>query len=63
MKNMIYITQDLCFLYTILNGKVIGFSGRIINSGKQNKYLNTKETNFKKGKLLYHYHIAEKKRG
>ena len=42
-----------------LNGKVIGFSGRIINSGKQNKYLNTKETElFKKGKLLYHYHIA-----
>ena len=42
-----------------LNGKVIGFSGRIITSGKQNKYLNTKETDlFKKGKLLYHYHIA-----
>ena len=42
-----------------LNGKVIGFSGRIITSGKQNKYLNTKETElFKKGKLLYHYHIA-----
>ena len=43
-----------------LNGKVIGFSGRIINNGKQNKYLNTKETElFKKGKLLYHYHIAK----
>lgn len=43
-----------------LNGKVIGFSGRIITSGKQNKYLNTKETElFKKGKLLYHYHIAK----
>ena len=42
-----------------LNGKVIGFSGRIITSGKQNKYINTKETElFKKGKLLYHYHIA-----
>ena len=42
-----------------LNGKVIGFSGRIITNGKQNKYLNTKETElFKKGKLLYHYHIA-----
>ena len=42
-----------------LNGNVIGFSGRIITSGKQNKYLNTKETElFKKGKLLYHYHIA-----
>lgn len=43
-----------------LNGKVIGFSGRIITSAKQNKYLNTKETElFKKGKLLYHYHIAK----
>ena len=43
-----------------LNGNVIGFSGRIITSGKQNKYLNTKETElFKKGKLLYHYHIAK----
>ena len=43
-----------------LNGKVIGFSGRIITGGKQNKYLNTKETElFKKGKLLYHYHIAK----
>lgn len=43
-----------------LNGKVIGFSGRIITSGKQNKYLNTKETElFKKGKLLYRYHIAK----
>ena len=43
-----------------LNGKVIGFSGRIINNGKQNKYLNTKETElFKKGKILYHYHIAK----
>lgn len=43
-----------------LTGKVIGFSGRIITSGKQNKYLNTKETElFKKGKLLYHYHIAK----
>ncbi len=43
-----------------LNGKVIGFSGRIITNSKQNKYLNTKETDlFKKGKLLYHYHIAK----
>ena len=43
-----------------LSGKVIGFSGRIINNSKQNKYLNTKETElFKKGRLLYHYHIAK----
>ena len=43
-----------------LSGKVIGFSGRIITNSKQNKYLNTKETKlFKKGSLLYHYHIAK----
>ena len=43
-----------------LSGKVIGFSGRIITDSKQNKYLNTKETElFKKGNLLYHYHIAK----
>ena len=43
-----------------LSGKVIGFSGRIITNSKENKYLNTKETDlFKKGKLLYHYHIAK----
>ncbi len=43
-----------------LSGKVIGFSGRIITDSKQNKYLNTKETDlFKKGQLLYHYHIAK----
>ena len=55
----IYNSRLMCPLHD-LNGKVIGFSGRIITSGKQNKYLNTKETElFKKGKLLYHYHIAK----
>ena len=45
-----------------LSGKVIGFSGRIITNSKENKYLNTKETElFKKGKLLYHYHIARER--
>lgn len=40
-------------------GKVVGFSGRIYKDNGQNKYLNTKETDiFKKGELLYHYHIA-----
>ena len=42
-----------------LDGKVVGFSGRIYKDNGQNKYLNTKETDiFKKGELLYHYHIA-----
>ena len=42
------------------SGKVVGFSGRIYKDNNQNKYLNTKETDiFKKGELLYHYHIAK----
>jgi len=42
------------------NGRVVGFSGRIYDSSNQNKYVNTKETDiFKKGELLYHYHIAK----
>ena len=46
-------------LYDI-SGKVVGFSGRIYKDSDQNKYLNTKETEiFKKGELLYHYHIAK----
>lgn len=43
-----------------LTGHVVGFSGRLIVKSEQNKYLNTKETEiFKKGNLLYHYHIAK----
>jgi len=43
-----------------MNGKTIGFSGRIYQHTGENKYLNTKETEiFKKGRLLYHYHIAK----
>ena len=45
-------------LYDV-SGRVVGFSGRIYKDNGQNKYLNTKETDiFKKGQLLYHYHIA-----
>ena len=41
------------------NGRAVGFSGRIYKDNGQNKYLNTKETDiFKKGEMLYHYHIA-----
>lgn len=55
----IYHSRLMFPLYD-LSGKVIGFSGRIITDSKQNKYLNTKETElFKKGNLLYHYHIAK----
>ena len=43
-----------------LAGKCVGFSGRIYQDKDENKYLNTKETPiFKKGMLLYHYHIAK----
>ena len=43
-----------------LEGKVIGFSGRIYQNNDTAKYVNTKETEvFKKGELLYHYHAAK----
>ena len=42
------------------SGKVVAFSGRRYDNIKENKYVNTKETEiFKKGELLYHYHIAK----
>ena len=42
-----------------VSGRVVGFSGRIYKDNGQNKYLNTKETDiFKKGEMLYHYHVA-----
>ena len=43
-----------------LEGKVVGFSGRRYDGIKEQKYINTKETAiFKKGELLYNYHIAK----
>ena len=43
-----------------MNGRVVGFSGRIHRPGKNFKYINTKETEiFKKGELLYNYHRAK----
>ena len=54
----VYNDRIMFPLYDI-SGKVVGFSGRIYKDNNQNKYLNTKETEiFKKGELLYHYHIA-----
>lgn len=42
------------------SGRVVGFSGRTYKDNGQNKYVNTKETEiFKKGEILYHYHIAK----
>lgn len=54
----IYNDRIMFPLYDV-SGKVVGFSGRIYKDNGQNKYLNTKETEiFKKGEMLYHYHIA-----
>lgn len=54
----IYNDRIMFPLYDV-NGRVVGFSGRIYNGGKENKYVNTKETPiFKKGECLYHYHVA-----
>ena len=55
----IYIDRIMFPLYDTM-GRVVGFSGRIYKDNGQNKYLNTKETDiFKKGEVLYHYHIAK----
>ena len=55
----IYNSRIMFPLYD-LNGRVVGFSGRRYDNIKENKYINTKETDiFKKGELLYHYHIAK----
>lgn len=44
-----------------LDGRVVGFSGRIYNGEKESKYVNSKESSvFKKGHLLYNYHRAIK---
>lgn len=54
----IYQDRIMFPLYDV-SGRVVGFSGRIYKDTSQNKYLNTKETEiFKKGEMLYHYHVA-----
>lgn len=54
----IYNDRVMFPLYDV-NGRAVGFSGRIYKDNGQNKYLNTRETEiFKKGEILYHYHIA-----
>lgn len=57
--NDIYSNRIMFPLYD-LNGRVVGYSGRIYNSNDTSKYINTKETEiFKKGELLYNYHRAK----
>lgn len=55
----IYNDRIMFPLYDV-SGKVVAFSGRRYDNIKENKYVNTKETDiFKKGEMLYHYHIAK----
>ena len=55
----VYLNRIMFPLYD-LNGKTVGYSGRIYNGEDISKYFNTKETEiFKKGELLYNYHKAK----
>ena len=57
--NDIFVSR-IMFPIWDLSGNVVAFSGRIYNTKDNSKYINTKETdNFKKGKILYNYHIAK----
>lgn len=57
--NDIFISR-IMFPIWDLSGNVVAFSGRIYNTKDNSKYINTKETDkFKKGKILYNYHIAK----
>ena len=54
----IYRNRIMFPLYDI-EGRTVGYSGRIYNDEDENKYLNSKESEiFKKGILLYNYHRA-----
>lgn len=55
----IFINRIMFPIYD-LSGNPVAFSGRIYNTKDTSKYINTKETEkFKKGKILYNYHIAK----
>ena len=57
--NDIFINRMMFPIYD-LAGNPVAFSGRIYNTKDTSKYINTKETDkFKKGKILYNYHIAK----
>ncbi len=62
-NNHLYDTFRNRIMFPLCNqdGLVVGFSGRIYNNEKENKYVNSKESViFKKGNLLYNYHRAIK---
>ena len=57
--NDVYKNRIMFPLYD-LNGKIIGYNGRVYNGESENKYINSKETDiFKKRELLYNYHRAK----
>ena len=57
--NDVFINRIMFPIYD-LSGNPVAFSGRIYNTRDTSKYVNTKETDkFKKGKILYNYHIAK----
>ena len=53
-------TNRIMFPLWDINGRVVGFSGRIYNKSDTSKYVNSKESEiFKKGSLIYNYHRAK----
>ena len=57
--NDVYRNRIMFPLYD-LNGKIVGYNGRVYNGETENKYVNSKETPiFKKRGLLYNYHRAK----
>lgn len=53
-------TNRIMFPLWNVDGKTVGFSGRIYNRDDSAKYVNSKESQiFKKGYLLYNYHHAK----
>ena len=57
--NDIFINRIMFPLFD-LEGNIVAFSGRIYNTKDDSKYINTKETSiFKKGTILYNYHLAK----
>lgn len=57
--NDVYRNRIMFPMYD-LNGKIVGYNGRVYNGETENKYINSKETEiFKKRELLYNYHIAK----
>ena len=53
-------TNRIMFPLFDIEGRTVGFSGRIYNKTDSSKYVNSKESDiFKKGNLLYNYHRAK----